>query len=372
MAQPLRPFAPPLALENGLIPSTVLQSYESILYTFYSHDLTIDDSSATNALTHAGEIIEIGTYLGCMPVLRKQIDNTLIKHGQELYAAIQKIPHGWIDLAMKIHSEVIFKEAIVHLVGNWRRTKDEAVRDLEPKVRALCERLHATLVQRGVKLELDLASTYPGDMAKPSPDIPIKRDEYAKDVLVWMALTFFRHWLSQRLISGNYGHNAPDSGYSLYRELGQGGDAYMNKGVMNQFHNRFPMTKKAFNIMENHLLEIKECLKKKVLDCGILGNSALLDLSRFPVDYLTCVEVKKEDLPWYEKRREVSGGGAGNAYMATGKRFRPGGNEILQRNRAAMEGQGKGKERQEDADDEEEYDEEVLQSVEMAKRSRLA
>ena len=48
------------------------------------------------------------------------------------------------------------------------------------------------------------------------------------ETLVWIALTFFRHWVSQRLIGGK-GRDTPDCGYELYAALGAGGDRYMDK-----------------------------------------------------------------------------------------------------------------------------------------------
>jgi hypothetical protein len=109
-------------------------------------------------------------------------------------------------------------------------------------------------------------------MRLPSEDLPIKRESYAKDILVWMALTFFRHWVSQRLITGK-GRDASDCGYDLFSSLGAGGDTYMDKSVINQFHTRFPMTKKAMNVLENHLFEIKECMK------GVVNDSKVLRIS---------------------------------------------------------------------------------------------
>jgi hypothetical protein len=155
-------------------------------------------------------------------------------------------------------------------------------------------------VNKGRKLELALSSLYPGGMAQPTDDVPVKREDYARDIFVWMALCFFRHFFGQRIILEK-GSAASDGGYELYRRLGTGGEEYMNKDVMNQFHQTFPMTKKAMNVLENHLMEIKEVIKGVVEAHGVLKSNCMLDTKRYPVDYLTCAEVKKEDLPWVHK-----------------------------------------------------------------------
>jgi hypothetical protein len=40
-----------------------------------------------------------------------------------------------------------------------------------------------------------------GNMAMPCMELPIKREEYSKDILVWVALAFFRHWFTQKRLA---------------------------------------------------------------------------------------------------------------------------------------------------------------------------
>jgi hypothetical protein len=316
--------------ENGRIPQAdkVYQNYESILYTFYNKELTIDDTDMSAALSDCYQLLQISDYLGCTGLVSKPIQVALFKHGQDLFRAIQGVPYAWIEMAYRIRSEVIFKECIIHLVGDWKnlRTRSnimERLRDV-PSVRALVEKYHRVLVEKAKSLELSILSHYPQAMRLPSEDLPIKRESYAKDILVWMALTFFRHWVSQRLITGK-GRDAPDCGFDLFYALGEGGDTYMDKSVMNQFHTRFPVTKKAMNVLENHLFEIKECIRGVVKDSKVLRSQCQLDVHRFPVQYLTCTEFAREDFPWLKEEKE--------ARMVPAKRaYKPGGNEIARLN----------------------------------------
>jgi hypothetical protein len=325
------PFGNPTGIilnENGRIPTAtaLFENYEILLYAFYNKEIDIFDDDMQIALEHALHMLEIATYLGCVPVISKPIDVALIKHGQDLFRAIQRAPWAWVGLAIRIKSDIIYQESVVHLAGNWRKISEDKVamarlRQCPEEVRALCKKLHKGLINKGKKLELALASLYPGGMAQPTDDIPIKREEYAKEILVWMALSFFRHWLGQRIIMEK-GSAAPDGGYELYSQIGRSGEAYMDKVILNQFHQKFPMTKKAMNVLENHLLEIKEVMKGVVEAHGVLKHTCMLDTMRYPVDYLTCAEVKKEDLPWTTKttaqraeslKRSMRPGGSGNA-----------------------------------------------------------
>ncbi|KAF2631508.1 hypothetical protein BU25DRAFT_454948 [Macroventuria anomochaeta] len=316
--------------ENGRVPQAdkTFQNYESILYAFYNKELTVDDTDMSAALSDCYQLLQISDYLGCTGLISKPIEVALFKHGQDLFRAIQGVPYAWIEMAYRIRSELIFKECIIHLVGDWKNLKTRSniidrLRDV-PSVRGLIEKYHRALLEKSKALELSILSHYPQAMRLPSEDLPIKRESYAKDILVWMALTFFRHWVSQRLVTGK-GRDASDCGYDLFSALGTGGDGYMDKFVINQFHTRFPMTKKAMNVLENHLFEIKECIKKVVDDSKVLRSQCQLDVHRFPVKYLTCTEFAREEFPWLKEDREAKVVPAKRAY-------KPGGNEIARLN----------------------------------------
>ena len=123
----------------------------------------------------------------------------------------------------------------------------------------------------------------------------------------------------------------------------------MDKSVINQFHTRFPMTKKAMNVLENHLFEIKECIKKVVDDSKVLRSQCQLDVHRFPVKHLTCTEFAREDFPWLTEEREAKVVPAKRAY-------KPGGNEIARLNLETARRFQKGL--SEEGQDEMEYDDE--------------
>lgn len=280
------------------------------------------------ALQDCYQLLQISDYLGCTGLISKPIEVALLKHGQDLFRAIHSAPQGWIDMAYRIRSELVFKECMIHLVGNWKTLKTkqsviEALREV-PGLRALIEKYYRGLMLQAKNLELGIMSLYPGDMRLPVDDLPIKREAYAKDILVWMALTFFRHWIGQRLIMEK-GRHSPDCGFELYKQIGTGGESYMDKTVINQFHTKFPMTKKAMNVLENHLLEIKECMKGVVDQHKILKSNCQLDVTRFPVPYLTCTLFNRDDFPWLKENSEPR--------MLPAKReYKPGGNEISRQN----------------------------------------
>ncbi|KAH7378264.1 hypothetical protein BKA66DRAFT_421489 [Pyrenochaeta sp. MPI-SDFR-AT-0127] len=316
--------------ENGRIPQAhkAFGYFEAIFYAFYNKDLAIDDTDMSAVLSDCYQLLQISDYLGCTGIISKPIEVALLKHGQDLFRAIQGAPHAWIEMAYRVRSELIFRECMIHLVGSWKKFKSnrsisEYLRAI-PGLRGLIEKYHFKLLSQCKALELGIMSLYPGSMCLPVEDLPIKREAYAKDILVWMALTFFRHWVGQRLIMEK-GRHGIDCGYELYKQIGTAGECYMDKSVINQFHVKFPMTKKAINVLENHLLEIKDCMKGVVDQHKILKSNCQLDIHRFPVNYLTCTDFQREDYPWIQ-------GNATPKVVPAKREYKPGGNDIARQN----------------------------------------
>jgi hypothetical protein len=328
----------------------------------------------TAALHDCYQLLKIADYLGCTGLISKPIEIALLKHGQDLFRAIQKKPHAWIEMSYRVRSELIFRECIIHLVGNWKNLKTSRrtlnyLREV-PGLRSSIEKYHRAMLSQGKALELAVMSHYPGNMSVPVEDLPIKREAFAKDILVWMALTFFRHWIGQRLIMEKGRHSA-DCGYELYKQIGTAGESYMDKSVINQFHTKFPMTKKAMNVLENHLLEIKECMKGVVDQHKILKSNCQLDIHRFPVSYLTCTDFQKEDYPW---EREAEG----PRVLPAKRAYKPGGNDIARKNLdsarmhqgRSLSMEGEDEEDEDEGEGEFESDEEDAEDV-SSKRARL-
>jgi hypothetical protein len=349
--------------ENGRVPQAlkIFGHYESIFYAFYNKELTIDDTDMQAALCDCYQLLQISDYLGCTVLISKPIEVALLKHGQDLFRAIQGAPYAWVEMAFRIRSELVFRECFIHLVGNWKNFKNarnilEHLREI-PGLRALIEKYHRLLLNQCKSLELGIMSLYPGDMRLPVEDLPIKREAYAKDILVWMALTFFRHWIGQRLIMEK-GRHSTDCGYELYKQIGTAGESYMDKSVINQFHTRFPMTKKAMNVLENHLLEIKECMKGVVDQHKILKSNCQLDVHRFPVNYLTCTDFQRKDYLWVKEAE-------GARVLPAKREYKPGGNDIARLNlktarenqERSMSAEMEGGEEEDDFEDEEDEDE---------------
>ncbi|USP75054.1 hypothetical protein yc1106_02328 [Curvularia clavata] len=315
--------------ENGLIPQAkkCFKQYESILYAFYNKDLVIKGTNMVTALEHCDDLLEKSDYLGCTNVISKPIEVALLKYGQEVFQAIANAPHAWVKLAVRIRSELLFQECLVHLVGNWRALEKKPHLDVRkqlseiPGLVALIERHHKQLLERCQKLELSIVSLIPSTIL---PSQYATRADLAKHILGWAALTFYREWFTQCLVK-NQGQHAADCGYALYKELGAGADADADRELLKEFQEtKFTTSSKAVRVMEHHLMDIKNCVKEVVEEYGILTSKCQLNVEKFPVSYLTCVVFDKREYPW---ESHMQGGALGKR-----KKYLPGGNDIAMLN----------------------------------------
>lgn len=202
--------------------------------------------------------------------MTQAIESKLLATGQKFYSVVKMNPANWLDFGNRIRSKAIFKEALIHAAGQFsfpfmQAKLDEGV--LPDDAYAILQQ-KAELIKKGVKqAESHLATYYPQRIMRRRPLVTDKRDNisvasYSNDILVWIPLSLFRHFLADQMAHDRT-HNAPDQGYSFIKAIDKGGEAYLPSAeVDNGFHNRFPMSSKASACLKQRLTEIKQSLKQ--------------------------------------------------------------------------------------------------------------
>lgn len=154
-------------------------------------------------------------------MVAKLIENGLIVKGQEIFRAVSASPVIWVDVAYRIQSKVLFKEALIHLTGNYNAlmlTPPDAalikkyprarsiLDNLTPELRNLLEAKHDELKTICQYIEKEVGSHYLPGLQKSSvtgmaKDGTISRHDYGKDIFSWIAVGLYRHWWGQTLAS---------------------------------------------------------------------------------------------------------------------------------------------------------------------------
>lgn len=223
-----------------------------------------------------------------------------MRQDETLWKSVANGPLRWSELGRRIQSPTIFREAVIHIIGKWKMLDPEDRETLATDVYKLCQRKWDELELAKRAIEIRIAGHYPTFLCRNHADKP-HRTAYSNDIYMWMALAYFRQYISQ---SGNDGKNrlASDGGYKWYKAIHDGGSAYLDHDSMRHFHSFFPMSSKAVGVMEQHMNVLKEDVKVFVKDLMI--NRTHIDpatlAEREP--WLTCAVIDDEDLPWKVSR----------------------------------------------------------------------
>lgn len=266
-----------------------------VLSSFYSRPFDIEEhDDMGRLLSECVALIDVSEYLGCVHSVSHTINAALLGQGQILFRSIASIPSAWVSLALRVRSVSVLIESIVHLTGQWNKMSEEMKDNLDPKVRELCQKKHEQLMGLKKTTECKVLKFYPPYVQRQigAPPAKISRMSYSNDIMQWMVLSLFRHWFATCLALDRHRH-AKDGGYWLYSRLAKGGPEYLAKTELKSYHEKFPMSTRGENVLENHMEDLKKLIMPLVKP--LMKNESQLDCERFPVDYTTCIKVNREE-----------------------------------------------------------------------------
>ena len=287
-------------LDNSRISDQKSQYWEWLFGSFYGKQPEFEDHNLATVLSDCMGLVDVAESIGSVDRVREIVDLALLRQDNILWQSIASNPIAWTELGRRVHSPTIFREGAVHLVGQWPRIADAVKEDINEDVRELIDRKFRELEISKEAIEMRILGHYPYFTQRKAADKP-GRPSYANDIYMWMSICFFRHWFAQA-ISEDRTRRAPDGGHAFYNALLRGGQAYLAHQDFQQFHKYFPMSSKACNVLEANMGVLKEDVKKFVE--SICVNRAHVKPEDFKLDYLTCVLINKEDMPWHVPEEE--------------------------------------------------------------------
>ena len=247
-------------------------------------------------------IVAVGDDVGALKSICRELEKVLLQFDKDLWKAIAYNPVCWANFANKLQSAVLFKDAMVHLVGKWKLLDFEARAKLDGPVRKVCRAKVLDFQREKQAIEVRMLGHYSFALRKNDEQEKIKRGAtgnpsrsvYANEIYGWMALGFFRQWFAQVICEGN-NFRARDGGYRLYKALNEGGHAYLTDGDLDGFYYYFPMSDKAKGVMDKHLIFFKEDMKELV--APLFENNSHYSHPE-KLQYLLSAKVADEDCPW--------------------------------------------------------------------------
>ena len=188
-------------------------------------------------------LIDVAETVGATDHVRPYIDLALTRHDHALWTSIASSPAPWVEMGRRAHSDQIFSEGCIHLIGRWQNISDHDKAEMHVATRELCERKHKEIDIAKEAIELRMLGHYPASLHKIAANKP-GRFTYQNDIYMWMVISFFRQWFAQS-IADSRNRVSPDGGYAFYKALSKGGKEYLDRVTFRDFHKFFPMSSKV-------------------------------------------------------------------------------------------------------------------------------
>ncbi|KAM0715216.1 hypothetical protein Q7P37_009681 [Cladosporium fusiforme] len=284
------------ANENGRVVEQFVLAWEQVLGAFYNRGIDIGDNEHDGLeylLESAGTVLAVAEYLHNPGIVTRPIEATLLSLGQVLQRSIATNPAPWLDFTFRLRSKSLWKEALIHGTGRFNSPpiRDAlSTHDLHPSIAQILSKKAALLKSLSQRTQNQLLSYYPEALQRTKTVGRADRDSigrasYANDIMQWLGLTVWRHWIAQQADRAS-------------------GEAYLDRNQLRQFHEYFPMSLKGESVMENRISELKadgQGMVRKVLE-----NCSYLDTEKFKPGHMTCTWVGPDDYPW-EQQAAASG-----------------------------------------------------------------
>ncbi|KYK58426.1 hypothetical protein DCS_05441 [Drechmeria coniospora] len=306
----------------------LLRDYDNLFRIFYNYPPALDGINVVDAYVQCKSLLALADQYDALAVVGPRVDHHLLQFQSRLWTQVAKYPISYLRLGYLARSKVIFREALIHVVGQWpiggrsgRATLPDVVLDIiEDKV----EELDETVSQvEGCLFRLSL-TTARGDRVTPNTSY-----------LDWLVVSLFRQWLAEnttpqpppdrhhcsrsRSCSRNVNRNRnrnhgrhpslpsvrppPTSVGAAYRTLGAGNSTFLGHDECKSFLKLTPELYSRENLrrFERRMEELKAMARDLVhplLDSALELDTVAPSRTSDGLPYLTCTTVGNWDLPW--------------------------------------------------------------------------
>lgn len=272
--------------------------FENVFRACYSLPLKLDHKNIQNALQQTEATLDIAKVHGFLSVIRPHLNAHLLNFGRELYKSIVQEPPRWLQLSLWIQSTPIFKEALLHIVGNypkWQHEAVERVRNYPYEVEYLID----TKINdfRKKKANID------GDLFKTNHIEADKEKLYFEDIdehtyNTWLVNKCWNDWFEYSIAKANTARISHEDA-TMYRRMLQGGNAYLDINtvcdIIETLRGR-ALSEEEFLEIENDLTRLKQYAQEKVQSLCV--NESMVLVGDEDIKHFLCVEVSDHERPW--------------------------------------------------------------------------
>lgn len=282
------------------VSDSVCHAYDSLFRLMHGLTPSLEGFDINTAVFQLEEIIKLATGYRCLQVLCRSRLGAQMPHifQDALYRAIMLDAPRYLKLSIYLESEIIFREAMVHVVGQflhypWKTWPApelpehifQLITSKQEEVRSLKEHVDAVLFT----ISVDLYES-----------VPTFREVSFK---TWIVEHHWRDWVSLAIRKTDNSYPGSFTINTVYRQLAKGGDAYLpSDAVYRDMTSLQGQGVRGWDRkdVERDLNKMKDYAKQTVQQLCV--NNSQLDVEEFGIKYLTCCEILNWELPWNNDR----------------------------------------------------------------------
>ncbi|KAG6057453.1 hypothetical protein E4U17_004070 [Claviceps sp. LM77 group G4] len=298
----------------------LLRNYDNLFRIFYNHRPMLEDVEVFPAFRQCKWLLWLADQYDALDVVRPCVEHHMLQFQSTLWKEIGHHSHGFLELSYLARSKVIFKEALIHVVGRWHMSQKRPDLEVPDFVLDIAERKVHELQENVSRVEGQLfhlsLTTEQGYRVTPS-----------NDYLGWLVVSLFRQWLTENTEAqtgpaynseseGGDNHHSDDSETPVpaafgicraYRDIGSDSpSAFLDHYDCEDFLELNPQLYTPENLVrfEKRMADLKALARDVVRP--LLHNSLELNVDRPNISYktldkplhFTCTTVEDEDIPW--------------------------------------------------------------------------
>ncbi|KAI9885064.1 MAG: hypothetical protein M1823_003119 [Watsoniomyces obsoletus] len=336
-----------------------LRDYDNLFRTFYNHPPNLDTLDIVKAYVQCKGLLNLADMYDALDVVGPRVDHHLLQFQGRLWKQIAKYPPSYLKVGYLARSKVIFAEALVHVVGQWPagaalvraqlpepvldviEDKVDELEDLKTQVERKLFRLTLTTT-RGERvtpanayLAWTAVSLFRQWLAENTTPVSLHKETQPAFVPPPVPTSTGHHHSSTSRSHHHHHHNNSNRSQArlppppvppqpvpslqqqqqqqqsqaaappidvgrVYRLLGAGGSAYLNRDELKRFLKLRPddYNRETVRRFEARMDEIKDLAREIVRP--LMRNCLGLDLGKDggSLGYLTCTKVEERDFPW--------------------------------------------------------------------------
>ncbi|KAG5968983.1 hypothetical protein E4U57_002422 [Claviceps arundinis] len=299
----------------------LLRNYDNLFRTFYNRRPMLENVNILRANIQCEFLLKLADQYDTLAVVRTYVEHHLLQFQSSLWESVAVLTHWYLHVSCMLRSKVIFKEALIHLVGIWYifQEKPQSQFDIPESILDTAQRKVHELEENVSRVESQLfrlsLTTVQGEDVTP-----------ANDYLGWLVVSLFRQWLATSIKSqtGPARNSESESGDGrdsddkndippnlsicrVFRDIGsKSPSAYLDHHDCEEFLalNSQLYTRKNLADFERRMTELKFWARDLVRP--LLRNNLELDVAKFndsdivrqDLTYFTCSTIEDSEFPW--------------------------------------------------------------------------